>query len=58
MRVAEGKDAQVGDSPRLQQDTALLPCHFTYELLVKSNPLSSDLPRQGYETEQRKKTNI
>jgi hypothetical protein len=33
----KGKDAQVGDSPRLQQDTALPPYHFAYKLLAKTN---------------------
>jgi hypothetical protein len=46
-RAAKGKDAQVGDSLRLQQDTPLLPCHFTYKLLAKTNPPSSNSPRKG-----------
>jgi hypothetical protein len=44
--VSKGKDAQVGDSLRLQQDTALLPCHFTYKLLVESNPPSTNSSKQ------------
>jgi hypothetical protein len=30
VRAAKGKDAQVGDSLRLRQDMALLPCLLTY----------------------------
>jgi hypothetical protein len=45
-RVAKRKDTQVGDSLRLQQDMALLPCHFTYKLLAKTSLPSPNSPRQ------------
>jgi hypothetical protein len=44
-----GKDAQVRDSPRLLQDTALLPRLWTSRPLVKSKLSTSDSPKSGKE---------
>jgi hypothetical protein len=44
-----GKDARVGDSLRLQQDTALLPRLWTSGPLVKSKLSTSDLPKSRKE---------
>jgi hypothetical protein len=44
-----GKDARVGDSLRLQQDTTLLPRLWTSGPLAKSKLSTSDFPKSGKE---------
>jgi hypothetical protein len=44
-----GKDARIGDSLRLQQDTALLPPLWTSGPLMKSKLSTSDLPKSRKE---------
>jgi hypothetical protein len=44
-----GKDARVGNSLRLQQDTTLLPCLWTSGPLVKSKLSTSDFPKSRKE---------
>jgi hypothetical protein len=44
-----GKDARVGDSLCLQQDTALLPCLRTSGPLAKLKLTASDLPKSRKE---------
>jgi hypothetical protein len=48
-----GKDARAGDSIRLREDTALLPCLWTSGPLVESNLPSSNSPRRRKRTMER-----
>jgi hypothetical protein len=45
-RAAKRRRCASRDSPRLQQDTALPPHHFTYKPFLRTNLPSQNLPKQ------------